>query len=159
MHFLPLQFTHSAISFCCDLRTTAHLHTMPMEPLAFMLLLFKWKTSSLHHPQWQWAVYQFSSLFKFKRSPSHLVWLIQPLWEPLLLMDPALLLEALTKNGSLPGAEEMLQRESQHHACTHRLPYVLLILILFDFIPQELVFVEQGCIIIYNLRNCTYSRH
>ena len=129
MHILPLQFTHSLISFCCDLRTTAYSRTMPMETLAFMLLLFKWRTSSLHHPLWQWAVYQFSSLFKFKRSPSHLVWLIQPLWEPLLQMDPALLLEALTKNGSLPGVEEMLQRESQHHAWTHWLPYFLLNLI------------------------------
>ena len=114
--------THSASSFCCDLRTTADSRTMPMEPLAFMPLLFKWRTSSLHHPQWQWAVYQFSSLFKFERLPSHLVWLIQPLWEPLLPMDLALLLEAFTKNRSLQGVEEMVQREYQVHACTHRLP-------------------------------------
>ena len=135
----------SLISFCCDLRPTAYSRTMLMEPSAFMLLLFKWRTSSMHHPQWQWAVYQFSSLFKFKRSPSHLVWLIQPLWEPLLQMDPALLLEALTKNGSLPGVEEMLQRESQHHAWTHWLPHFLLNLIIinFDFMLKELILVEE----------------
>jgi len=33
----------------------------------------------------------------------------------------------------------------EHHACTHRLPYVLLILLLFDFIHQELTFVDKGC--------------
>ena len=118
MQILPLQFTHNASSFSCNLRTTADSRTMPMEPLAFMPLLFKWRTSSLDHPQWQWAVYQFSSLFKFKRLPSHLVWLIQHLWEPLLPMDPALLLETLTRNRSLPGVEEKVHRESQA-SCLH----------------------------------------
>ena len=33
-------------------------------------------------------------------------------------MDPALLLEALTKNGSPPGVEEMVQRESRA-SCLH----------------------------------------
>ena len=93
------------------IRPIADSHTMPMETLAGMPLLFKWRTSSLHHPQWLWAVYQFSSLFKFKRLPSHLVWLIQHLLEPLLLIDLALLSEALTNSRSLPGVEEIVQRK------------------------------------------------
>ena len=47
-------------------------------------------------------------------------------------MDPALLLEALTKNGSLPGVEEMVQRESQV-SCLHSqiaiLPLIFIIII------------------------------
>ena len=63
-------------------------------------------------------------------------------------MDPVLLLEALTKKESLPGVEEMLQRESQT-SCQNwtRLPYFLLILLLisFEFIHQETILVEKGC--------------
>ena len=100
-------------------RTTADSHIMPMEPVAGMLLLFKWRTLSHHHPQHQWVVYQFSSLYKFRILSSHLVWLLQHLWEPLQRMVPALLLEALTHSKSLLEVEEMMQCKSwKKHAST-----------------------------------------